>query len=136
MTGRIAVNTKAWSLAGESPCAKIQGPFLCLVDVGYGDIEVHLLWVAGIGPLRRLQVGCELEGQPRPVGRVTDDHPVAVILHPLHAEQFLIEGRQAARIRAVNHEPMPPSDHSPSLHRVWREMPYCPVPQTRAPFAR
>jgi len=118
VTGRIAVYAEARSLAGEPPCAKTQGLFLCLVDVGHGDIEVHLLWVAGIGPLWWLQVGCELEGQPRAVGRVTDDHPVAVILHPLHAEQFLIEGRQPTRVRAVNDESVPPSDHRPSLHRL------------------
>ena len=42
--------------------------------------------VAGVGPLRRLQVGCELKGHPRSVGRVPDDHPVVVILYPLHAK--------------------------------------------------
>ena len=128
MTGRIAVYAEARSLAGESPCAKTQGLFLCLVDVGHGDIEVHLLRVAGIGPLWWLQVRCELEGQPRAVGCVTDDHPVVVVLHPLHAEQFLIEGRQPAWVRAVNYESVPPSDHRPSLHRLPATWPAARLP--------
>jgi hypothetical protein len=36
---------------------------------------------------------------------------VVVVLYPLHAKQFLIERRQAARVRAVDHEPMPSSNH-------------------------
>lgn len=118
MAGRVAVYAEARSLAGKSSCAKTQGLFLCLVDVGHGDIDVHLLWVAGIGPLWWLQVGCELEGQPGAVGRVTDDHPVLVILHPLHAKQFLIESSQPTWVRAVNYESVPPSNHTLSLHHL------------------
>ena len=67
-------------------CTKSHGSFFCLVNVSHGDIEVHLLRVGGVGPLRRLQVGCELKGHPRSVWRVPDDHPVVVILYPLHAK--------------------------------------------------
>ncbi len=112
MPCRVAVDPEGLRSSGKPLSSQGQHLFLSAVDVTYRYVQMHLLRVAGIGPLWRLQVRRDLEGQAGPVGCITDDHPVTVILHPLHAEQFLIEDRQATRVRAVDHKSVPPSDHS------------------------
>jgi hypothetical protein len=112
MPCRVAVDPEGLRSSGKPLSSQGQHLFLSAVDVTYRYVQMHLLRVAGIGPLWRLKVRRDLEGQAGPVGRITDDHPVIVILHPLHAEQFLIEGCQATRVRAVDHKSVPPSDHT------------------------
>ena len=55
------------------------------------------------------------EGQARPVGRVADDDPVALVLHPLHAQQLLVERGQRVRVGAVDDDAVQLSDHLPPL---------------------
>lgn len=112
MPCRVAIDPEALPSSRKPPSSQGQHLLLSAVDVGYRYVQMHLLRAAGVGPLRRLQVRRHLEGQPGQARRITDDHPVTVILHPLHAEQFLIEGCQTMRIRAVDHKSVPPSDHS------------------------
>jgi hypothetical protein len=112
MPRRVAVDLEALPPARKAPSSQSQHLFFCAVDVAYRYVQMHLLRVSGVGPLWRLQVRRDLEGQTRPVRRITDDYPITAILYPLHAEQLLIEGCQATRVRAVDHKSVPSSDHS------------------------
>jgi hypothetical protein len=66
-------------------------------DVGYEDVEMHLLWAFGIRPPRRPTVrpAVTVEGQlERAVGRGGDLEPV--LANDLYAQQFAIEAGQPA----------------------------------------
>jgi len=91
MARRVLVDPESVTATGEPHRTERKGVLLGLIDILHRDVEMHLLgWVA-VRPARRLKVGRQLEGQPGPVGRITDNHPVVVILHPDEAEEFLVE---------------------------------------------
>src|SRR4029450_196725 len=61
-------------------------------------------------------VGAPLEGDAGPVGCIPDHHPVPVVLHPDHAQQFLVEIGEGRRLRAVDDEAVPASAHRGIVH--------------------
>ena len=100
MARRIAEHPEAVSPARQLPRANRQRGHLGLIEVADPDVEVELLRMLRVMQLRRPQVGCPLEGHAWPVRRVSDHHPVALILDSLHAQQFLIEARQRGGLGA------------------------------------
>src|SRR5829696_2933906 len=64
-----------------------------------------------VGPGRRPVVRNPREGNARPIGRVTDHHPVALVLHTPHAQQGFVERGQCVGIVAVDHDAVQSSDH-------------------------
>jgi hypothetical protein len=93
MTRRVFVDPEILATTGQPHGTEGQGMLLGSIDILHRDVEMHLLWWVGVRPARRPQIGRELEGQAGPVGRVTDDDPVAVILHSDEPEEFLVERR-------------------------------------------
>ncbi len=71
-------------------------------DVVDHDVEVELLLVIGVGPLRWLMVGCELECDARRsiVGR--DHNPVLLLPDDGHPDEVCIEGCERRGIAAVD----------------------------------
>lgn len=115
MARRILVDPEGLTATLKPHRAERKGVLLCLIDILNRDVEMHLLWWVGVRPARRLQIGRQLERQAGTVGRITDDDPVVVILHPNEAEQFLIERRQPTRVRGVDYKAVPPATHSRSM---------------------
>ena len=103
MARRVFVDPESGTATGEPHGTESEGLLLRFIEVGHGDIKMHLLRRPGVRPARRLKIGGQLEGQPRPVGGVTDDDPVVVVLDPFEAEEFLVERREPARVRRVDH---------------------------------
>src|SRR6266487_3895507 len=75
------------------------------------DIQVELLWPAGIRPAWRLVVRRELEGYARRRIVPGDDREVRFLPRDRQAEQFRVEGGEGRRIRAVDDHVMQASDH-------------------------
>lgn len=115
MARRVPVDPESRTATGESHGAKSQGFPLRLSEVGYGDIKMHLLWRTGVRPAWRLEIRRQLERQAGPVGRVTDDDPVVVVLDPDEAEEFLVKRREPARVRRVDYKAAPPASHRRSM---------------------
>ncbi len=115
MARRVPVDPEGRTATGESHGAKSQGFPLRLSKVIHGDIKMHLLWRTGVRPAWRLKIRRQLKRQAGPVGRVTDDDPVVVVLDPDEAEEFLVKRREPARVRRVDHKAAPPASHRRSM---------------------
>ena len=72
------------------------------------------------------------KARPGRSARITDHDPVALILDPHHAEQFLVEAGQRVGVRAVDHDAVQIPDHGSVWHRVCRPA----VPRTPRPRPR
>ena len=91
MARRVLVDAECRTPAGEPHGTEGEGLLFCLIEVVHGDIEMHLLRRVGVRPARRPKIRRQLEGQARPVGCVTDDDPVVVVLDADEAEEFLVK---------------------------------------------
>jgi hypothetical protein len=115
MARRVPVDPESCTATGEPHGTESEGLLLRLIEVVHGNIEMHLLRRLGVRPARRPKIRCQLEGQARPVGRVTDDDPVVVVLDPDEAEKFLVERREPARVGGVDHKAVPSASHRRSM---------------------
>lgn len=115
MARRVLVDPEGLAATGEPHGSERKGVLLSLIHILHRNVEMHLLRWAGVRPARRLQVGRQLERQAGSVGRVTDDDPVVVVLHPDEAKEFLVERRQATRVRGINYKAVPPASHRRSM---------------------
>jgi hypothetical protein len=115
MARRVPVDPESRTATREPHGTKSEGLLFRLIEVVYGDIEMHLLRRPGVRPARRLKIRRQLEGQARPVGRVTDHDPVVVVLDSDEAEELLVKHCEPARVRRVDHKAMPPAGHRRSM---------------------
>lgn len=115
MPGRVTEHPEGLPPTGEPPRAQREHVLLGLIELAHPHVNVQLLRMIWVGPLRRAQVRDPLEGNARPVRRIADHHPVDLVLDPLHAQEFLIELRELAGVRAVNDKAVPASDHAASM---------------------
>jgi hypothetical protein len=115
VTAWVGIDPESVATTRQSLCAESENLLLGLVQVLDAHIDMHLLRMLRVWPARCAQLGNALKRHPWPVRRVSDHHPIAVVLNPLHAQQFLVERRQHRRLRAVDHETMPTSDHAAML---------------------
>jgi hypothetical protein len=111
MSRRIGIDPKCFATTRQRGGAEFEHRGLGELEVVDPDIEMSVLRPLTIRPRRRSVVGNAREGDARPIGRVTDHHPIALVLHPPHAEQRFVERGQCIRILAINHNAVQSSDH-------------------------
>lgn len=72
----------------EATCFKTEDMWHGVLQVGNHHVEVHLLWVAGIGLLRGLVVGSAREGEPGRGVIFGNDHTVMRPVRHRQPDQF------------------------------------------------
>ena len=115
MARRISEDPESLTATGKGHGTKREGLLLGFIQVVYSDVEMHLLRRVGVRPARRPKLGRQLEREARPVGRVTDDNPVVVVLYPDEAEEFLVERRETTRVGSVDNKAAPLAGHEGSM---------------------
>src|SRR2546428_503517 len=88
--------------AWASTAAELDHPVLRLVQVLHREVQVCLLGMRRIGPLRRCMLGRLLEAEAR-AGPGDQGDPFRLVVLDFPTGQFTVEMRQFARVRAIQY---------------------------------
>src|SRR3712207_1341662 len=77
---RIGVYAEPVPAAGQATRAESEHFLLAVIKAVHADVDMHLLRVIGIRPLRGTEVGHTLERDAWSIGRISDHDPVLVVL--------------------------------------------------------
>ena len=122
MADRIGIDAPATRVDAEQRRAELQNPRVSLVEVGDVDVEVELLRVRAVWPLRRSEVSHALEPEHETgfgvQGReVIVDGPPGIRPVNLATEQGLVEPGEPKSVGAVKNHALQSADHRCCLLR-------------------
>jgi hypothetical protein len=123
MPGRVRIYPRVAVAARQPPGTQRQHARLGGVYVVDHDVEMHLLRPARVGPLRRLEIGRQLEPDARGFVISRDDGKVVLLPGDGQAEELGIEPRERNRVGTVHDHVVKASDHDYILPRPARRSP-------------
>src|SRR6185295_5491330 len=120
MPGRVRIYPGAAVPARQPPGTERQHARLGGGDVVDHDVEMDLLRPARVGPLRRLEIGRQLESDARGFVVAGDDGKVVFLPGDGQAEKLGIEPRERSRVGTVHDQVGKAADHRSILPRAAR----------------